>query len=55
MEAYLVKVKVSLDKFEYYYVEQIAGEDNAMTDALTRLATIKEAEQLNVVPIEILQ
>ena len=54
MAAYLAKVKTALCQFDYYSVEQIPQEDNIMVDALARLATSREAEELNVVTIKIL-
>ena len=54
MAAYLEKVKAALEKFVFYSVEQIPREHNATTDALARLATSKEDEELNVVPVEII-
>ena len=54
MVAYLDKVKAALGQFEYYRVEQIPREDNTMADALARLATSREANELNIVPIEVL-
>ena len=44
MAAYLEKVKTAFEDFEFYSVEQIQREDNALADALARLATSKEAE-----------
>ena len=52
MVAYLNKVKTALCQFDYYSVEQIPRVDNTLADALARLATSREAEELNVVPIE---
>lgn len=54
MAAYLEKVKTTLCQFDYHSVEQIPSEDNTVADALARLATSREAEELNVVPIETL-
>lgn len=54
MAAYLEKVKTTFNDFEFYYVERIPRENNAMVDALARLATSKEAKELSIVPIEIL-
>ena len=55
MEAYLAKVMGELFEFEYNTVEQIPREQNRNVDALARLATTKEAETLNVVPVEFLE
>ena len=54
MAAYLEKVKIAFEDFEFYSVEQIPREDNALVDALVRLATSKEAEELSIVPVEVL-
>lgn len=54
MAAYLDKVKVAFEKFEYYWVEQIPSQDNTTSDAVARLATSKEAEELKIVPVEFL-
>ena len=55
MVAYLAKVKGELSEFEYSFIEQIPREQNSNVDALARLATTKEAETLNVVPVEFLE
>ena len=54
MAAYLEQVKTTLEDFEFYSVEAILREDNALADALARLATSKEAKELSIVPVEIL-
>ena len=54
MSAYLERVKTALEDFEFYSVEAIPREDNALADALARLATRKEAEELSIVPVETL-
>ena len=54
MAAYLEKVKIAFEDFEFYSVEQISREDNALADALARLATSKEAEELSIVPVKVL-
>ena len=54
MAAYLERVKTALGDFEFYSVEAIPREDNALADALARLATSKEAEELSIVPVEML-
>ena len=54
MAAYLERVKTALEDFEFYSVETIPREDNALADALARLATSKEAEELSIVPVETL-
>ena len=54
MAAYLEKVKTTFEDFEFYSVEQIPREDNALAVALARLTTSKEAEELSIVPVEML-
>ena len=54
MDAYLEKVKTTFENIEFYSVEQIPREDNALADALARLATSKEVEELSIVPVEVL-
>ena len=54
MAAYLEKVKTTFEDFEFYSVEKIPREDNALADALARLAISKEAEEFRIVPIEVL-
>ena len=54
MAAYLEQVKTALEDFEFYSVEAIPREENALADALARLATSKEAEELSIVPVETL-
>ena len=54
MAAQLERVKASFEDFEFYSVEQIQREDNALADALARLATSKEAKELSIVPVEVL-
>ena len=52
MAAYLEKAKSALEYFEFYAIEQVPREWNSNADALARLATSTENEELNVVPIE---
>ena len=54
MVAYLEKVKTAFEDFEFYSIEEIPRDDNALVDALARLATSKEAEELSIVPVEVL-
>ena len=54
MVAYLDKIKAAFSQFEYYAIEQIPREDNAMAYALARLATSMEADELNIIPVEVL-
>ena len=55
MAAYIAKVNGELSEFEYSSVEQIPREKNSDADALPQLSTTKEAETLNVVPVEFLE
>ena len=48
-------MKGELSEFEYSTIEEIPHEQNSNADALARLATTKEAETLNVVPVEFLE
>ena len=54
MATYLKKVKAAFEDFKFYSVEKIPRKDNVMANALARLATSKEGEELSVVPVEIL-
>lgn len=54
MVAYLRKVQNTLDHFEYYKVEQIPREENDMVDALARLATSRDADELSIIPVKVL-
>ena len=54
MAAYLEKVKMAFKVFEFYSVEKIPRKDNALADALARVATSKEAEELSIVPVDVL-
>ena len=54
MAAYLEKVKAAFEDFEFYSVKQIPREDNALANTLARLDTSKEAEELSIVPVEVL-
>ena len=52
MDAYLEKAKTTLEHFEFYTIEQVPREQNSNADALARLATSTEVDELNVVPIK---
>ena len=54
MEAYLERVKIAFEDFEFYSVEQIPREENALADALAGLAMSKEAEELSIMSVEVL-
>ena len=54
MITYLEKFKTTFEDFEFYSVEQIPRKDNALADALVRMATSKEAKELSTVPVEVL-
>ena len=55
MVSYLAKVKGEFSEFEFSSIEQVPPEKNSNADALARLATTKEADTLNVVPMEFLE
>ena len=55
MMTYLAKVKGELSEFEFSSVEQVPRQQNSNANALARLATTKEADTLNVVPVEFLE
>ena len=54
MVAYLQKAKELLGSLSSYTVSQILMSQNAEADALTQLALTKDADQLKIVPMEIL-
>ncbi|XP_024029260.1 uncharacterized protein LOC112093922 [Morus notabilis] len=55
MAAYLKNVKEALEKFTTYDIQQVPRADNSNADALTRLATSRDADLLNLVPLEVLK
>ncbi|XP_024024069.1 uncharacterized protein LOC112092339 [Morus notabilis] len=55
MAAYLKKVKEALGKFTTYDIQQVPRAENSNADALTRLATSRDADLLNLVPLEVLK
>ena len=54
MTAYLQKAKELLGSFNSYTIHQILRSQNAEADALAQLASMKDADQLKVVPAEFL-
>ena len=54
MVAYLQKSKDLLKSFSSYTIHQILKSQNAQADALDRLASTKDAELLEVIPVEFL-
>ncbi|XP_062099856.1 uncharacterized protein LOC133805709 [Humulus lupulus] len=54
MAAYLAKTQEMLDIFKRFTIRQVPMEHNSNVDALAKLATTKDAELLNVVPIDYL-
>ncbi|XP_060965518.1 uncharacterized protein LOC133034447 [Cannabis sativa] len=54
MAKYLKKVRKNLEKFDYFKIEQIPREQNSNVDALAKLASQNEFDELNLVPVEML-
>ncbi|XP_030494906.2 uncharacterized protein LOC115710695 [Cannabis sativa] len=54
MEKYLEKVWKNLEKFDYLRIEQIPREQNSNADALAKLALQNELDELNLLPVEVL-
>ena len=54
MAAYLQKAKDLLNAFSSSKIQQVLREWNTQADALTHLASTKESELLEIVPIEFL-
>ena len=54
MVTYLQKARELLGSFNSYTISQIPRSQNAKADALARLASIKDADQLKVIPVEVL-
>ena len=54
MAAYLHKAKSLLSSFSSYTIHQVPRSQNAQADALARLASIKDTELLEVIPVEFL-
>jgi len=55
MAAYLKKVKEALGKFTAFEIQQVPRAENSNADALARLATSRDADLLNLVPLEVLK
>ena len=54
MAAYLQKAKDLLKSFSSYSIHQVPRSQNALVDALARLASIKDVELLEVIPVQFL-
>ena len=54
MAAYLQKAKDLLSAFSSYTIQQVPRAENTQVEALARLASTKNAELLEVTPIEFL-
>ncbi|XP_024023768.1 uncharacterized protein LOC112092269 [Morus notabilis] len=55
MAAYLKKVKEALGRLSAYDIQQVPRAENSNADALAKLATSRDAELLNLVPVEVLK
>ncbi|XP_060969727.1 uncharacterized protein LOC133036959 [Cannabis sativa] len=54
MAKYLEKVWKNLERFDYFKIEQISRERNSNTNALAKLASQNDLDELNLVPVETL-
>ena len=54
MASYLQKAKDLLSEFSLFKIQQIPREQNTQADALARLASTKDSELLEVIPVEFL-
>ena len=54
MAAYLRKAKDLLNAFSSFKIQQVPREQNTQADALARLASTKDSELLEVIPVEFL-
>ena len=54
MAAYLQKVKDLLSAFSSFKIQQVPRAQNTQVDTLARLASTKDAELLEVIPVEFL-
>ena len=54
MAAYLQKAKDLLNAFSSFKIQQVPRERNTQADALARLASTKDSELLEIVPMEFL-
>ena len=52
MMAYLSKVKDSLAQFDRYSIQQVPRDKNSNADALAKLASAKDVESLDIIPVE---
>ena len=55
MASYLGKAQEMLHNFRSFTIWQVPREQNSNADALAKLATTKDAELINVVPIDYLE
>ncbi|XP_024017090.1 uncharacterized protein LOC112090316 [Morus notabilis] len=55
MAAYVKKVKEALRRLTAYDIQQVPRADNSNVDALAKLATSRDVELLNLVPVEVLK
>ena len=54
MATHLQKAKELFGSFNSYTISQIQRSQNAEVDALARLASTKDADQLKIIPVETL-
>ena len=54
MAAYLQKAKDLLNAFSSFKIQQVPRERNTQVDALARLASTKDSELLEVIPVKFL-
>lgn len=54
LAAYLSRVHKILDEFDYYTIYYILRESNPKVDSLAKLASLSEAQQMGLVPVETL-
>ena len=52
MVAYLNKIRDLLAQFDKYTLQQVPRDQNSNADALAKLASAKDADTLNIVPVE---
>ena len=52
MMSYLNKTKDLLAQFAKYTLQQISRDQNSNADALAKLASAKDADTLNIMPVE---
>uniref|UniRef100_A0A803QYV6 RNase H type-1 domain-containing protein n=1 Tax=Cannabis sativa TaxID=3483 RepID=A0A803QYV6_CANSA len=54
MAKYLEKVQKNLERFNYFKIEHIPREQNSNIDALAKLASQNDLDELNLVMVEML-